>query len=424
MSNYWTGKGKGEKIVLKFNKALLGDVTGLTAPAFYAMITPPGTPTASGQYSATYTPDKAFDGSTSTRWYIRTTGDQWIQIELPEPRFTNGFRWYAGSSYRPNGFTVQGSNDGENWTDIYSDNSANTTGWKEFFWDPAGPFKFYRWTVTSRHSTYLYIYEIELSLGAGNEAAFNVTGMERDPLKYGTPKAKEYAIQSVERYPLTRYWQDDFSGDMEDVEIGANGITLEEGVQSGTYTATLPTADLHDPRLCFDAYEPEGTSITAAYACTDDGDPPDTWTPTDDGELLTITGDYLHLRFTLATEDEGLTPTLQAVWIEEAEAPLDKLLITMTQAGRFNDTEGSLTITYERAKGTLTGIRPVEDFTESFTPTGLEPTPINVQGTITAGIEVEVDFIEVDYIDLGHKNTITAGITVEVDLIPVSVIPP
>ena len=65
----------------------------------------------------------------------------------------------------------------------------------------------------------------------------------------------------------------------------------------------------------------------------------------------------------------------------------------------------------------------MEDFTESFTPTGLEPTPID-RHDITAGIEVAVDLIKVDYIDLGHKHTITAGITVEVDLIPVSEIPP
>lgn len=309
MSNYWTGKGKGEKIVLKFNKALLGDVTGLSTPVFYDAIIPPGTPTASGQYSATYTPDKAFDGSTSTRWYIRTTGDQWIQIELPEPRFTNGFRWYAGSSYRPNGFTVQGSNDGESWTNIYSDNSANTTGWKEFFWDPAGPFKFYRWTVTSRHSTYLYIYEIELSLGAGNEAAFTVTGMERSPTKYGEPILREYKVKSIERYP-----------------------------------------------------------------------------------------------------DEGLEDT--------------HLLITMTQAGRFCDTEGDLTITYERAKGSLTGNRPVEDFTETFTPTDLEPTPASDQGLITGGINVEVSLNKLTRTDLYHKHTITGGISVTVELIPVSEIPP
>jgi len=28
MSNYWSGKGAGSKIVIKFDKALLGDVTG------------------------------------------------------------------------------------------------------------------------------------------------------------------------------------------------------------------------------------------------------------------------------------------------------------------------------------------------------------------------------------------------------------
>lgn len=308
MSSYWQGKGAGKKIGIRFNKPLLGDVAGLSAPAFYDMIIPPGTPTASGQYSATYTPDKAFDGSTSTRWYIRDTGDQWIQIELLRAQMTNGFRWYIGSSYRPNGFTVQGSNDGENWTDIYADTSANTTGWKEFNWTATGPYKFYRWLITSRHSSYIYIYEIELSLGMGNAGAFTVKGLVRDPLKYGPLVERTFTVESVERYPETT----------------------------------------------------------------------------------------------------------------------DTILLTMAPDSRFNDVEGDLTVSYEQATGTLTGNRPVADFEESFTPTDLEPTPID-RHDITAGIEVAVDLIKVDYRyfkDDSADHIITAGITVEVDLIPVSEIPP
>ena len=604
MSNYWQGKGAGKKIAVRFDKPLLGDVTGLSAPAFYDMIIPPGTPTASGQYSATYTPDKAFDGSTSTYWYIRTTGDQWIQIELPEPRFTNGFQWYIGSAQRPNAFKVQGSDDGENWTDIYADTSANTTGWKEFNWTATGPYKFYRWTVTSRHSSYIYIYEIELSLGMGNANAFTVTGMVRSPLKYGPLVERTFDVESVERYPLERYWRvdnqagwnsgthsntvaegdklelqmyasfyDDITDEIDEnkwaikrgvavadgsnLKVGStsdqysevesvdeinyptgddvlivefraklptttkgyvgialgviglkhvwddtaatiatiNGIGVSAGTKldakyTGTHTFKIvvtsskatfyvdgaqkaqlshsltgnakiiaraydantytyldwikitssykPSGTWIGPPLSLDATElpptprfrcetstPDDTAIITEYACTA-GDEPDSggWAEIEDGDLLTITADTLWLRYTLTTDDPAVTPTLLSAWLEEAEAPPDTILLTMTPDSRFNDVEGDLTISYEREKGTLTGNRPVEDFTESFTPTGLEPTPLNVQGTITAGIEVAVDLIEVDHIDLGHKHTITAGITVEVDLIPVSEIPP
>ena len=38
---------------------------------------------------------------------------------------------------------------------------------------------------------------------SGNEAAFTVTGMERNPLFYGEPALKEYHVAAVERYPET-----------------------------------------------------------------------------------------------------------------------------------------------------------------------------------------------------------------------------
>jgi len=113
---------------------------------------------------------------------------------------TNGFRWYVGSSYRPNEFTVEGSNNELQWTQIYSGASENSTGWKEFGWNWTEPYLFYRWTITSRHSTYIYLYEIELSVGIGNERAFTVSGMQRDSLKYGNKVPIEYTVDFIERY--------------------------------------------------------------------------------------------------------------------------------------------------------------------------------------------------------------------------------
>ena len=191
-------------------------------------------------------------------------------------------------------------------------------------------------------------------------------------------------------------------------------------------TLSLDATELPEsPRFRCETSTPDDTGVIIEYACTDGSEPDsEDWAEIEDGDLLTITGTTLWLRYTLTTDDPAVTPTLLSAWLEESDAPPGTILLTMTPDSRFNDVEGDITVSYEREKGTLTGTRPVEDFTESFTPTGLEPTPINVQGTITAGIEVEVDFIEVYYVDLGHKHTITAGITVEVDLIPVSEIPP
>jgi hypothetical protein len=208
------------------------------------------------------------------------------------------------------------------------------------------------------------------------------------------------------------------------------GATWTDGIigsypDEGTYTLSLDATELpENPRFRCEASTPDDTAIIIEYACTA-GDEPDSegWAEIEDGDLLTITADTLWLRYTLTTDNPAVTPTLLSAWLEESDAPPGTILLTMAPDSRFNDVEGDLTVSYEREKGTLTGTRPVEDFEETFTPTDLEPTPID-RHDITAGIEVAVDLIKVDYIDLGHKNTITAGITVEVDLIPVSEIPP
>jgi len=196
-------KGQGQKITVKFTEELVGDVTGLIPKPIATgdYFRPIGAVTGSSQYSS-YAPSRAFDGNvTGSYWYTRTTGDQWVQVQLSEPIFVSGFRWYIGSSYRPNGFILQGSNNGTDWDNIQSENSPNATGWHEFsFGIPEVAYQYYRWTVTSRHSSYLYIYEIELRGTKGQEGAFKVTGQEYKYIN-GPLLDKEYQIVSVENHP-------------------------------------------------------------------------------------------------------------------------------------------------------------------------------------------------------------------------------
>ena len=211
------------------------------------------------------------------------------------------------------------------------------------------------------------------------------------------------------------------------VAVAAIGLINKYSTPS-TYITTIPTATLPaNPRLRFEANTPEDTTVTVEYACTDDDEtPPETWMSVDDEDLLTINDDYLWLRYTLETEDTSKTPTLLAVWLEEAEAPPGTILLTMTPDSRFNDAEGDITVSYEREKGTLTGNRPVEDFEESFTPEDLEPSPVD-EHIITVTGEPVVDFINVIYHDypdyVEHTITVT-GTGVLVDFIHVDDIPP
>lgn len=303
-------KGLGQKIVIQFSEKLIGDVTGYVPEPLARgdYFRPIGTATASSQYSS-YAPSRAFDGSTSADWYTRTAGNQWVQIELAEPTWIYGFRWYV-STYRPNGFDFQGSNDGENWEDILTGNSPNATGWHEFPIDSPKQYKYYRWTVTSRHSSYLDIYEIELLGALGNEGAFTITGEEYQYVN-GPLILKEYKAMSVEKHP-------NYSDDKH-------------------------------------------------------------------------------------------------------------LLVTMHPQSRFNNVEGPLTVQYDQTFGILRGRGgPVVGFTETFTPTDLEPKPNpHVVENIEVSAEASVDFIKVAYRQrYSDDEQITVSASATVDFIHISIINP
>lgn len=192
-------KGLGQKIAIKFTEDLVGLET-TPAEGYAELMINTGTATASNSYSSSYSPDKAFDGSTSTYWRTNYTPPQWIQIQLAKPIAVHKFRWYV-SSYAPKDFVLQGSNDGENWGDIYTGESPSASGWKEFIFKPKGRYGFYRWNITSRHSSYIYIYEIELYYKEWkNELAFDVIGKEYKHID-GALIDGDYRIARLDSHP-------------------------------------------------------------------------------------------------------------------------------------------------------------------------------------------------------------------------------
>lgn len=191
-------KGLGQKLAIVFTEKLVGDVSGKNPPSVRGKnyFRPTGAATASSQYSG-YSPSRAFDGDTSSYWYTRTTGTQWIQVQFSEKTYASGFRWNVGS-YPPNGFNVYGSEDGANWNLLTTDSSPNSSGWYAFNL-PVSAWLYYRWEITSRHSSYLRIQDIELREAAGNEAAFTVTGQEYKYIN-GPTIEKTYQVVSVEAH--------------------------------------------------------------------------------------------------------------------------------------------------------------------------------------------------------------------------------
>ena len=192
-------KSEGKKIAIKFSDKVMGNLTILPKLPFTVgnFINLFGYYSASSTYSS-YSPSNAFDGSTSSMWYTRTSGEQWIQVSTVRPIRLGGFRWYIGSSHRPKDFKVQGSNDGVNWVDIYNSTNEDTTGWKEYYWDYGEAYLYHRWTITSRYSSYIYIYGIEAFVH--DQKAIMVIGQQRDYVG-GELKEIDYAIKSIEHHP-------------------------------------------------------------------------------------------------------------------------------------------------------------------------------------------------------------------------------
>ncbi len=498
MSNYWQGKGAGKRIAIRFDKPLLGDVTGnetaftvtgmVRSPLKYGPLTER---TFAVDSVERYPIEQYWQDDFSGQMDGVEVGENGLVLHKPTMAVTDSAAYETVSGTSLQGTVEANAGDFVLATVSIRDSNPTPTptGWT-LLYETYTPYTnhdqrlafFFRkietsgtvtFTATQPSSNRIYLNLIAISGIEGfsakpdmtivrttEEGAFPVPDKSPgEPLIWGCVTCLWADSAPYENWVTT---PDDLTLVSLDQAITqprlANFIDLGDGAATGrtiqaspkttgryvavaaiglinkystpsTYITTIPTATLPaDPRLRFEANTPEDTTVTVEYACTaDDETPPETWMSVDDEDLLTIDDAYLWLRYTLETEDTNKTPTLLAVWLEEAEAPPDTILLTMAPDSRFNDVEGDLTISYERAKGTLTGNRPVEDFTESFTPTGLEPTPLNVQGTITAGIELAVDLIEVDYRyfkDDSADHIITAGITVDVALIPVSEIPP
>lgn len=213
-------KSDGLKIGIRFTEDLIGDYA--TPEGGYEELKYDNSSikniTYSSQYSTTYSASKAFDDSTSTYWRTDSL-PVWIQIELNNPIALTKFRWYIGNStYYPKDFILEGSDNGIDFIPVFIGTSSSGTGWKDFILSNSVKYLFYRWTITSRNSSYIYIYEFELFYkNFINEGAFSITGQE---YKYvnGNLIDKVYAIEKIEPHPtepksilITMDWWDRFN---------------------------------------------------------------------------------------------------------------------------------------------------------------------------------------------------------------------
>lgn len=116
----------------------------------------------SNQYSTNTPATAAVDGDTGTYWQTRSPSGAYIIVELAEAIAVNRLQWYVkNTSYYAKAFTVAGSNDGTDFTDLFSGGCTNTSGWQEFGWENETEYKYIKVTCNTGNSSRLYTYELK-----------------------------------------------------------------------------------------------------------------------------------------------------------------------------------------------------------------------------------------------------------------------
>jgi hypothetical protein len=310
---------------------------------------------------------RAFDKDNETRWTTGSVSNGWIAYEFPSQqnicKYTIRAHPTNGNS-APRNWTFEGW-DGTNYVILDEQNNINFSNgeYKEF---------------TFNNNNYYIKYRLNVSLNGGA----------------------------------------DFLG-IAELELMSG---IYEFITPKKYTSQ-PIAIEGEYRIRWIENKPTNTNINIEYTT---GETQGQWQEVSNGDIIT-SDTNLWIRATLSTEDTTITPVLKDLWLEEASAPQDKILITMHPQGRFNNVVGPLTVQYDQTVGSLRGRGGlVEGFTETFTPTDLEPKPNpHVAENIEVSAEASVDFIEVTYKQgYAADEQITVSASATVDFIYVGVINP
>jgi gluconolactonase len=122
------------------------------------------TATSSSNETTAFTPNLAVDGNTTTRWASAFSDPQWLQVDLGATMNINRvvLRWEAAYA---NAYQIQTSNDGTNWTTIYSRTSG--AGGVNDLTGLSGSGRYVRMYGTARATAFGYsLYEFEVYGGS------------------------------------------------------------------------------------------------------------------------------------------------------------------------------------------------------------------------------------------------------------------
>ena len=141
--------------------------------------------TASSTYSgSSYTPSKAFDGSTSTYWRSGSLSSSnqiaWLRVDLESTQTVGRAVVKWRSSYYAKKYELQVSNDDINWTTVYI-NNAGTSGTQDFTFASTTA-RYVRIYMTQKNSSSYRINELEVYSGPSGGSRAHIPDLMESPL--------------------------------------------------------------------------------------------------------------------------------------------------------------------------------------------------------------------------------------------------
>src|SRR5574343_213796 len=164
-----------------------------------------GSASASSEYNIEYLAACAVDGNDATRWSGNNTDPfpYWWQYDLGSgtQKKVNKLRilTYTWTTYTfLKDFILKGSNNGTDWTDIYTGQAANVSDgtWQTFTFVNTNSYRYYRIHITSTYygegGNYVTFYEVQMMEGYGSITAYSESTIKQ----HGSYSAKIVALQT------------------------------------------------------------------------------------------------------------------------------------------------------------------------------------------------------------------------------------
>ena len=266
-------------------------------PLMTAATTDGVTVTDSGNLGTGYEGWRAFDNNSDTRWGVAATSGI-LSVALTAAKIIAGYSIRARNDFylidSPKSWTLEGSNDGTNWTVL--DTQTGVTSWsmnerKEF--------------AVSSPAAYLYY-----RLNIGSNQSGTDTSVSEVELLEGIPYGFDYYS----------------SGNRVVGPIALSGTAHGDEILQWTL------GDM-----------PAGTSVTIGCALTVNETPPSSYTAATNGAQCPLiaanddmTGKYLWIRQVLATSDVEVTPSLLKMEMQLVQAAVADLTIEIDRTTLFS----------------------------------------------------------------------------------------